>query len=303
MRSPANTGFPKGDCRLLTQGQFWEPSNEKRQRVPRRIIEAFSMKKKPTSLAPASPKPAVARRTGKWTEGEDACLIEAVDHARKRKNGKVDWCTITRQIGGGRSVKQVRERHKNYLDSNLAPMPFTDDELTHLRCLVGVLGKSWSTIAVVHNRWRADCGMEGIRTATQIRNKKFRVTPPPVALDVSDEEALGALGAWDARAFGFDTDVDPPDADMLEIFDIPEDFLAIPDPIQPTPIPSTPPPHRPPKSPPSPLTVRLVANERLYDRRLPGVSAMRLTFNETGNRIETRKILKNINAKLALPQV
>jgi hypothetical protein len=94
----------------------------------------------------------------KFTAAEDQRLIELV-----ARMGDAQWSEVAKAMGR-RTLRQCRERWKNYLSPAVTREPWSSDEDRLLVKLVEELGRQWSVIAEafplrtnvnVKNRWAA----------------------------------------------------------------------------------------------------------------------------------------------------
>jgi hypothetical protein len=107
-------------------------------------------------------------KRNKFTREEDEELQRLVE-----SHGTSDWAMIARQMGNGRTKRQVRERWQSYLNPDFATQySEADDEL--LQRLYRRVGPKWSLIAVALHSKSGISVRNRYRTLESLRQKGFK---------------------------------------------------------------------------------------------------------------------------------
>jgi hypothetical protein len=211
MRQPFVPGLPRGDPRGVPTSTYWEPAEAKRRSVSS-ITSTYSCarqrfgppgtprkqsKKKKSSKAQNAPAPTATYRgpvhaKGMWSFNEDLLLIDAINRTPPLPDGRANWAAVA-SIVGVRSHKQCRERFTNHLDPTLSKLSALPDEIEYIDFLVHQFGPSWAAIAILVNDWRAAKGLDGKRTAAQLR--RWHVKEDRVQTDSAMKAVVDAAEA------------------------------------------------------------------------------------------------------------
>ncbi|XP_074588920.1 transcription factor GAMYB-like [Curcuma longa] len=126
----------------------------------------------------------------RWTEAEDACLIDYV-----KKNGERNWNAIAKSTGLNRCGKSCRSRWLDHLKPDLKKSPITPEEEHLIRQLQAKMGNKWSKI-VKHLPGRTDNEIKNFWNC-KMKEKSQRdhvpLEPAPLAMGSSEHGGAANL--------------------------------------------------------------------------------------------------------------